>query len=337
MSLNHVGRAGALILSCAALLAAAAPASAATPSVTGDGGAPVPLQNGMTLRHMAPEVSLAFTAQEQYYAIRVVGPTGPAAIGADCLRTSSFSAERVRYQGNGAYTVFFKTADTSEACRSAAEQSAAFTINASTAVVPPDHQPLFRRVARSFVATTFEVPVEANPGADSYEMRYAMNATLGADGGIAGTSDSAFVDTATGKARVSFLKPGRYTFVVRAKSFRSDVPTAWSPRVDITVVAPFDLSLVTFPDSRGPTYKLVGQLREPGARGGKVKVSIKHAKDKRFKRLGTAKVGKGGKFKLRFRYRRYGKVQLRFSYGGSATIAKGVETRKGYRISRRFF
>ena len=327
MNTTYARRLAGLILPLAAVLAAAAPASAATPSITGDAGAPVPLTAGMTLRNMAPDVSFAFTAEEAYYSARVVGPAGPASIGTDCLRTSDPFIERVRYQGNGGYTVFYKTAADRDACTAAAEQSVPFTINASTSLVAPSKQPLLTRTAGSVITLSYNVPINGNPGAEAYEVRYALNATIGPDGGIAGTSESALVDMTAGTAGVRFSKPGRYTLVARARTFRSDVTTAWSPRMDVTVVAPFDLSSARLSDSRGPTYAVAGTVREPTARG-RVTIAIgKGTKPRRFKRIGSAKIRKGGKFKLRFRQTRLGKYVIRFSYKGNATVARGSEKR----------
>ena len=332
MSLNHARRLAGLILPVA-LIAAAAPATAnaATVTITDDAGNAVPLTSGMALRHMAPDVNIAFTGDEKYYAAKVVGPAGPASTGSDC---STFVApERVKYQGNGTYTVVYKTGADRAACEAAAEQSIPFSINASTAISPPGGQ-LLTREPNAFGATQYAVPVALNPGADSYELKYALNATLGPDGGIVGETQSGFVGQ-DGKANVSFTKPGRYTFVVRAKTFRSDVPTAWSPRVDVNVLAPFDLSFVSLRDSIGPSYKLVGQVRETSIRG-KIKVTIARGKNgKRFKRLGVAKLRSGGKFTLKFRQRRLGSYRLKFSYPGSATVVKGTAF-GNLRLFRRF-
>jgi hypothetical protein len=327
-------RLAGLILSCAAVLAASpASAHAATVTITGDAGAAVPLTSGLSLRHMAPDVNFAFTGDEKFYAARVVGPAGPASSGTEC--TSFISPERVKYQGNGGYTLVYKTGADRNACNGAPEQSVPFTINASTAITPPGGKLLTRDPGKPS-ATQYNVPVALNPGADSYEFKYAPNATLGPDGGIAGETQAGFVDLKTGTAAVSFTKPGRYTFVVRAKTFRSDVPSAWSQRVDVDVLAPFDLLSVSYPDQRGPTYSLSAQIRETTATG-KVTVSIgKGANPKRFRRLGVAKIRSGGKFKLKFRLRKTGKYVLRYSYAGGPTVAGGFE-KQGIRISRRIF
>jgi hypothetical protein len=236
----------------------------------------------------------------------VDGPAGPASSGSGCVRTSSVFPERVAYQGNGTYTVKYKTGADFNACEAAAEQSMPFVINASVSISPPAAQPLLLRRPGSFTSISFDVPVSLNPGADSYEFRYAPNATLGPDGGITGEAQNGFVNLQSGTASVTFSAPGRYTFVARAKSFRSDVPTAWSPRVDVNVVAPFDLIAPRLTDARGPSYTVAGQVRETSATG-KVTIAIGKGKNpKRFKTLGAAKIRKGGKFALRFRLTKLG-------------------------------
>ena len=308
-----------------AVLAAAAPASAATPSITGDDGASVPLTSGMTLRHMSPDVTFALASGE-YYSARLVGPGGAAASFGTGGCTSSASAERLKYQGNGTYTLFHKSGADRDACNAAAEQSIPFNINASTGFAAAPAKFLFREQF-SVVSTPLELSVNGNPGAEAYDVRFARNATIGPDGGITGTSESAFVDMATGKVRVTVTEPGKYTVVIRAKTFRSDVPTAWGPPVTVQALAPFDLSFANLSDSIGPTYAVAGTVRETSARG-KVTIAIGKGKNpKRFKKLGTAKIRKGGKFKFRFRQTRLGKYVMRFSYKGSATVAKGSEKR----------
>ena len=52
----------------------------------------------------------------------------------------------------------------------------------------------------------------------------------------------------------------RYLIVARAQ--RGQFFTPWSPAISVNAIAPFDLDHVTFPDARGPSYKLRGQIRE---------------------------------------------------------------------------
>ena len=65
---------------------------------------------------------------------------------------------------------------------------------------------------------------------------------------------------------------------------------------------------MTFPDSRGPRYKLRGQLRERVARG-KVTIAIaKRWKKGKFRKLGSAKLNSKGRFTKKFRVSGYGKL-----------------------------
>lgn len=335
-----VRRRAALLLALGAALAAPAPAAlAAGATVTGDGGTPVTLGGALTLRHMHPDVNFTFAPDEARYGAAVLGPSGsPAAIGTSCTSVSNASRETVKYQGNGAYTVVLRVTKASDDfdCSEATETRFGFTINAFTSIVPPSSQPLLSRRADSFAAIAYEVPVDLNPGADTYDFLFAAGAVAAPDGGLAEPFDRGFVNRDTGKATISFSKPGRYSLVTRAKSFSSDVPTAWSPRIEVTVVAPFDLLQTTYPDSRGPSYKLAGQIRETSATG-KVKISIaKGSKGKVFRTLGSAKIRSGGKFSLRFKLRKYGRYTLRYKFAGSPTVAPG-DVRQSIRISKRFF
>jgi len=333
-------RRAALLSIVGVALAAPAPAAfAATTTVTGDGGTPVTLGGAVTLRQMKPDVVFTFAADEKRYAASVLAPNGAAAsTGTSCVNVSSNFPERVKYLGNGAYTVVLKVSKNPDDtdCSEGVEQRLAFTINASTAVVPPASQPLLTRKPGEFTAITYDVPVDANPGADSYDFRYAASAVLAADGGLGDPFNTGFVKLETGRASVSFTKPGRYTFVARAKSFRSDVTTAWSPRVEVNVIAPFDLLSTSFPDARGPSYQLSGQVRETSVTG-KVKVAIAKGKTgKRFRTLGTAKIRAGGTFKLRFKLRTFGFYRLRYRFAGSPTVAAG-EVTETIRIRKTFF
>ena len=70
-------------------------------------------------------------------------------------------------------------------------------------------------------------------------------------------------------------------------------------------MAPFDLSSVSFPDSRGPSYQLRGIVREKAIAGSRVTVAAaKGKKGKRFRTLGKGKVNSEGVFKVRFRLSR---------------------------------
>lgn len=325
-----------------AALAAPSSALAASAQVTGDGGAPVPLGGPVTIRHMSPEVGLLFEPTEKRYSLDVLGPTGAAATnGATTCQGTGFPfPERVRYQGNGTYTVIARTwsGEDDFQCEGAPqEQRFTFVINAFTAVLAPAAT-LLTRQPGSFSTIAHAFRADVNPGADRHELRYAAGGAIGPDGGISGPAETATVNSSTGAATLYFSRPGRYTFVARASVFNGagDAFTAWSGPVPVTVLAPFDLSSTSFPDSRGPRYRLAAQIRESTATG-RVRVAVARGRrGGKFRRLGTARIRRAGRFSLRFRLRRTGTYRLRYSFAGSPTVAPGRAT-EVIRIRRRVF
>ncbi len=206
-------------------------------------------------------------------------------------------------------------------------------INAGLAVTAPPARLLTRR-PNSFLTNTHEIGISLNPGASIYEVRYALGGVAGPDGAISGPSKETFLDTSTGLAQFGFDAPGRYLIVARAQ--RGQFFTPWSGPVNVNAIAPFDLERVTFPDARGPSCKLRGQIREKVARG-KVTISwAKGRKDGRFHRAGKAKINSKGRFTKRFRLRKVGVYRLRYTYRGSDLVAAGRVTEQ-IRIRRRIF
>ena len=86
-----------------------------------------------------------------------------------------------------------------------------------------------------------------NPGAISYEVKYARGGVIGPDGGDLRPLADAFLDRNTGLADARFTEPGQYVMVARVKG--DDYYSPWSAPISFSVKAPFDLSFVTFPDS----------------------------------------------------------------------------------------
>lgn len=178
------------------------------------------------------------------------------------------------------------------------------------------------------------MPITLNPGALTEEIRYADGGVLGADGAISGPSQQAFVDSVSGAVRLRLDAPGDYVMVARAQAF-SQVFTPWSAPIRFHAVAPFDFQgSPTFPDSRGPRYKLRVQLRERSARG-KVKIKLARGNKGRFFSVGKAKINRKGVFKKKFTLRRTGRYRIRYIFKGSATTAPGTVTQK-VTIRRRF-
>lgn len=92
---------------------------------------------------------------------------------------------------------------------------------------------------------------------------------------------------------------------------------------------------MTFPDSRGPSYQLRGQIRERSARGF-VSIAIAPGRKGKLRPLGRARVRRNGVFVKRFTVRQPGVYRIRYRFAASPTTAKG-QVVKRIRISRRLF
>jgi hypothetical protein len=332
-----------LVLIAALVVTAIAPASAAatpTVTVTGDSGQPVPLSTASTLGIRNMDVTAAVSvpqADAADYRTQVVDQAGTAASDSSPCRDTEFGPtwnNYADYRGNGTYSVVVRYFG-NDACTGAATRQTVFryAINAGVAVTPPPAR-LLTRAPNSFVTNTHEIGVSLNPGSSIYEVRYALGGVAGPDGAISGPSAEAFLNTSTGLASFRFEKPGAYLIVARAQ--RNTFFTPWSGAVTVNAIAPFDLERVTFPDARGPSYKLRGQVRERAARG---RVTISWAKGRKggkFHRVGRAKINSKGRFTKRFRLRRTGVYRLRYTYRGTSLVAAGRVTER-IRIRRRIF
>ena len=330
-----------LLLALAAALVAPASASAApSVTVTNDAGQPAALSAAAPLgiRNMDVTVAIAIPASDSgNYRAQILAPDNSELVSlSSCLNPGDETSASPGYRGNGAYTVVFRAfAGSDTSCTgNFADRRVQYVVNGSSGVTPPPTRVLTRR-PNSFVTNTYNLGIALNPGAISYEIRYARNGAIGPDGGISGASTPAFVDTSSGLAPFRFDKPGRYVAVARAG--RGGFFSPWSGAAVINAVAPFDLERVTFPDSRGPTYKLRGTVRERSARGSRVTIFIARKwKGGKYRRLGRAKVNSKGRFTKRFRQSGYGKHRLRYTFKGNKLVARGRVTQK-VTIRKRFF
>src|SRR3954447_963725 len=260
------------------------------------------------------------------------GPATPLSACFDRSDTASLQGSPA-YHGNGTYTVVVTYASDADCGTVTRVSRFQYAIGAGSAVTPPPGK-LLTRAPDSFVTNSHQLGVTLNPGAVTYEIRYARNGAIQPDGSIGGATRQEFVDTASGLADFRFEKPGRYVIVARAE--KDGFFTGWSTPTVVNAIAPFDLGSVRFPDSRGPSYKLRGQIREHSARG---KVTIYLAKGKkkgRFHRVGKAKISKKGRFTKRFTVRHTGTYRLRYVYKGNRTVAPGRVTER-IKITRRLF
>jgi hypothetical protein len=328
------------LLSASALLALLpATAGAATVTATGDDGNPVALNTlaPTALRNMDvnAEVVVAESEAAYYKTVVVDGAGTPASTESPCRQTRFGPSwtNYADYRGNGTYTVILRYYGASTCATATREQRFQYTINAGTAVTGPPGK-LLTRPANSFATNTHTLPVALNPGALTYEVRYALGGVVGPDGAISGPSAETYVDRTTGTAPFRFDKPGRYLIVARVKG--GDYYTPWSAPVTVTAVAPFDIQSVAFPDARGPSYKLRGQVRELAARGRVIVSAARGRKGGKYRRLGRARINSNGRFTLRFRLRRTGIYRLRYTYKGSDLVNPGRVTEM-VRVRRRVF
>jgi hypothetical protein len=324
-------RTSAIALAALALLPATA--SAASVTVTGDDGNPLAINasSPTAIRNMDVQYGVSFGASDPaYHKTTVVGPDGAvASSGSSCYPKSAIPnvSRYADYRGNGNYAVVVQTFTNSACTAGAKETRFLYSISAGTAITPPSGLVLTRQ-ANSFSTITHKVPVALNPGGVSYEVKYAKGGVIGPDGGISGPSTDAFLDRNTGLADARFTEPGAYVMVARVK--KGDYFTPWSAPINFSVKAPFDLSYVGFPDSRGPSYKLRAILRDAFARGSRVRVYMaKGRKGGKFRRIGrSSKINAKRVFTLRFRVRRPGVYRIQYRFKGTSLVLGGKVTQK---------
>jgi hypothetical protein len=202
-----------------------------------------------------------------------------------------------------------------------------FRVAAGVGLASDPNTPLLTRQPGEFATVTHRLPITGNPGADTYDVRYSSSSRLTADGGLAGPSRSATVDAATSTVPMRFSEPGRYTVVARARIF-GGAATPWTAPLRLRVYAPFDFASSSFPDARGPSYRLRVRLREKTARG-RVRISVarRWSGSSRYRSLGTTRIRRGG-FTKRFRLSETGTYRIRYRFAGSATTAPGTVVEK---------
>ena len=311
------------------VFAPAASAFAVTATVTGDDGQAVSLDGAPTIHTIGPSLTLGFAPDEARYSFSVQGPTGDeAAAPLACNTTQSSEPQDIYYRGNGLYTVIVKVSkDPDDAnCAQATESRFTFTIDGHTTVNPP-HGVLMTSKTAGGVLISYPFPVTVVPGADVYDLQYAVNAKLNADGSIAGEHAAGSPDRYDGTETLTFGKPGRYTFVARAGSSKGETRanTPWSAPVFVTVMAPFGVDNVLANAHIG-NVQIHGNVTEETATGTVTASIAKGAKGKAFRKLATVKLGPGGTFKLKFRVKSPGPYRIKYSYKGNSTVVAGSAT-----------
>jgi hypothetical protein len=319
------GRILAMLVVAMGLIAPATANATIFGKVTDDGGNPVPLAPGTPLALRSMDVkALVNTDEGKGFSSQVTGPDGqPTGISVGCGIPGTERTNYVDYHGNGTYTLTVTVY--SDSCGGKVLKTASFTwtVTAGVAIAAPAPTMLTRQ-PNSFSTITQQFNFSGNPGASGYEIKYAKGAVVNPDGSLNSPAlKDGFVNSTTGKVElIGAREPGPYTIVARARVGTYYSP--WSAPATFNLIAPFDLSARSFPDSRGPSYQVRATVGEPTAAGSRVTIAVaKGKKGKRFRTLGKAKVNSKGVFKLRFRLSR-GTYRVRYSFRGNATVARGT-------------
>jgi hypothetical protein len=323
---------GAAVVAAAMVLVPAKAQAAVTVQVTGDDGNPVALNTGapVAIRNMDVKVIASVdTAEGARWSIQVVDGSGAAVSSASTCNSTQYltnDSKYVTFHGNGTYTAvlrFYADASDTQCSKAPREVRYQFTIGASVALGQPAG-PALTRAAGSFSTNTQTLAFTQNPGASTYEIKYAKGGVIGPDGAISGPAGDAYLNRTSGLVELIGLRdPGEYVVVARAKN--GDFYTPWSAPVSLRLYSPFDMSSVRAIDDRGPSYKLRGTLTEKWGAGGKVTVALASGKKgKKFRTMGKAKVNSKGQWTLRFTVRKYGYYRVRYSFGGNALVPKAA-------------
>lgn len=330
-------------LAVAAVAATPAAASAVTVSVDGDDGNPIAITGPVAIRNINPTVHIHVAAGEGY-GFDVFGPGGQkAAAGLSCVSPGfNDKSNLVSYWGNGTYVVRLTkhALNASGDCVTAASgtQDVAFTINGGIILTGPPRPVLTRNPGKLF-RNTLTLPVNLTPNPIGNDLFYGHDSPVNPDNSLAAPAGQVFANATAGTVDVPLDKgPGTYQLAGHSKGFNSynggaDVFTPWASVVQWQAFAPFDIKKLSFPDPRGPSYRIRATFNETAVTG---RVSIALARGTtggRYRSLGAVKVSHHSVTK-RFRATRPGTYRLRFKYKGNSAVAGGFEVDK-IRITRR--
>jgi hypothetical protein len=300
-----------------------AAANAVTATVTNDAGVATSLVPSPTIGNMAPSVVTTPIAAETSYRTVIVGPNGVTADSTGCLNRSASptNTDTPTYLGNGVYTLTVRTFNNAGCSgERLPAQVFRYTLNAGVTVSPPGN-PLLTRQPGEGTLLGWQFALKPSPGAANVTVKYG---TVGFDpatgGSIASVNGS--------NAIVTFNGPGTYSVVAQAHG-ASGSSTPFSAPVNVTVLAPFDLvAAPTFPDDRGPRYRLRGRVRERSATGRVTVALARGRRGGRFRTVARPRIRRNGVFSASFTIRRRGVYRLRYSYRGNATVARGSATQQ---------
>jgi hypothetical protein len=304
------------------LAATAASAGAVAVSVTGDDGRPVAIvpASPPALRNLRPQLAVTPDPGTRY-AVAVTGPGGrQAANPVVCADAAQPATLQTFFRGNGAYGVAVTNfAATDTGCAAPLGPPTTFGFTIAGRVVLGSVGRFLLRDPGSATTRTLALPVQADPGSQSREIRFKLNGRVRRDGALAGRSTSA--PFANGAAALRFPGPGTYTVVGRDAA--DGVATPWTAPLRVRVVAPFDLSVVRYTDRTGPRFRVFCQIRQGGTATGAVSVALARP-GVGYRALGRARIDERGAFGATFAGRRAGTYRLRFTYRGNGLVTPGV-------------
>lgn len=297
-----------------------------TVTVSGDDGAPIAIDPATppAIRNLRPEVRVAGDAGGGRYTVAFADPSGrPLVDPVSCQDPAIPVVARPPYRGNGGYTVavtVFAAGDVG--CTTPAGPAAGFPFTiAGRVVLDPAVTRFVLRDRGSATRKRLTLPVNADPGSQTREVRFAANARLRRDGSIRGRSLRA--PYRSGNATLLFPAPGSYTVVARDAADGVDTP--WSDPLRIQVVTPFDLLALRYTDTSGPVFRAFA--RAPLGATGVVRVALARGSGP-FLGLGRARIDAEGAFGARFRAEIAGTYRLRFRYTGNDLVTRGTITRR---------
>jgi hypothetical protein len=317
----------------------AAANAAVTASITGDTGAPVALAPGAPPAQIANmSVTAAVhvdTGDAKSWSYTVTDSNGVGAATPSICEITRFDGTDdhtlVDYHGNLGYTLTVSLFADDNCLAPKGTQSFSWNVAAGVSFNPPAG-PLPMRSAGSLETNTQNFVLNGAPGAETYDVQYALNGTVNPDGSLGGNVQTGYRDPTTGIVGLLLNHPGKWLVVARARTDTG--ATAWTPPMAVQIYEPFDLSSLIFNDASGPGYRVKVTFNDTTLAKSKVTVAIaKGKKGGKFKTVGKPKVTSKGSFQQRFTEHGTGYYRIRISFSGNSLVKRGSVT-KTFRLTR---
>ena len=123
----------------------------------------------------------------------------------------------IEYRGNGTYSFVLRYYAAADDCTGPVPSSAigSRSTPAPSVAAPPGRA--LTRAPNGFITNTYRLGIGLNPGASTYEVRYALGGVQGPDGAISGPSSRRSWTARPGSPTSASTSPGRWLIVARAK------------------------------------------------------------------------------------------------------------------------